>query len=346
MRNASSVCVAAWALLGLSVVSGCYRYHTASDITDASVAPERDARVPSVPAGCSIHAFKAGQKFDPIDMVWVVDSSRSMLDEQARIRQTINDFVSDVEARHFDVRLVMVTASDIVPAPLGGDSARYRFVQRSVGSHEPLEALLDELPRYRDFLRPKAALHFVVVTDDDSRLDADDFLAQMTAQLGRSFAVHAVASPDVDGAPCLDEGAIPECASATNVRRSACGAAAIGREYYALAQRLGGQEISICVDDWGKVFGPLLDAVGRTEVPCLVDLAEPVLADMEVTLSRPMIGKLRLSEVGSSAECGQERAYYLLGQANTTRLVLCPLACGSTTAEQVELRIAIGCSSQ
>jgi hypothetical protein len=375
MRAASHICAT---MLAALAASGCYRFHTASDsgqggggesgarrggsggssaFGGAGANAGRGARAgtggtggtggvhapdASVPETCSVHAFKAGQKFDPVDMVWVVDSSRSMADEQTRIQQTINDFVSAVEARHFDVRLVMVTASNIVPAPLGTDAARYRFVQRSVGSHDALAALLDELPSYRDFLRPSAALHFVVVTDDDSNLAADQFLERMDAELGRPFVVHAVASPDVDGAPCRDANATGACTG--DGRQASCGAAAIGREYYALAERLGGQEISICVDDWRKVFGPLLEAVGRTEVPCIVDLTEPVLPDTQVTLLRPGAANVRLNEVARAAQCGQERAYYILEQALATRLVLCPVACGSTTVEDVELRITIGCS--
>jgi hypothetical protein len=364
MRAASYICAT---ILAALAAGGCYRYHTASESehggsggngahagagahggtggtggksgTGGVHAPDASMTEP-----CSVHAFKAGQKFDPVDMVWVVDSSRSMADEQARIRQTINDFVDAVEARHFDVRLVMVTSSNIVPAPLGTDATRYRFVQRNVGSHEPLAALLAELPRYRDFLRPSAALHFVVVTDDDSSLSADQFLEQMNAQLGRPFVVHAVASPDVDGAPCRNQNAAAACTGASARQQASCGAAAIGREYYALAERLGGQEISICVDDWRMVFGPLLEAVGRTEVPCIVDLTEPVLPDTQVTLLRPNTASVRLNEVAGAALCGQESAYYVVQQALDTRLVLCPVACGSTTVEDVELRITIGCS--
>ena len=323
------------AVMVMIAPSGCYLSHDPqSDQLNDVIAPG---------GTCSVHAFKAGRKFDPVDMVWVVDSSRSMVDQQERIHQTINDFVSAVEARKFDVRLVMVTATNIVPAPLGTDAERYRFVQRSVGSREPLMALLDTLPSYRAFLRPTAALHFVVVTDDDSSLSADDFLAAMHAQLQRPFVVHAVASPDVDGQPCRDQGAPADCATATGIRRSSCGASAIGREYYALAQQLGGQEISICIDDWSTVLAPLLEAVGRMQIPCIVDLSEPVLPNTQVTLGRSGAGNVSLNEVASADGCGQERAYYLMPQALQTRLVLCPVACGGTMLDDVEFRVAIGC---
>ena len=206
MRVASLFAVAA-----MLSSSGCYLFHVGPDgaaspskshAPDASDAPDALDPPDAATDSCEVHTYQVGEKFEPIDMVWVVDSSRSMADEQARIRATINQFVSDIAARSFDVRLVMITAQNIVPAPLGSDANRYLFVQDAVGSHAPLQALLDTLPRYQGFLRPAAALHFVVVTDDDSTLSADDFLREMRARLARSFIVHAVASPNVDGALC------------------------------------------------------------------------------------------------------------------------------------------------
>jgi hypothetical protein len=324
------------AICGLSVfaLAGCYLFHTPpEESTNAIADPKRSD------GSCVVHSFTSHPKFDPIDMVWVVDSSRSMADEQDRIRQTINEFVSDIEQRNFDVHLVMITEQNLVPAPLGEDASRYLFVGRAVGSKEPLEALLDQLPRYQAFLRPEAALHFVVVTDDDSSLAADEFLNTMMAQLGRSFVLHAVASPDVDGSPCLDERASDACASLEGRLRATCGAAAIGEQYYTLADELGGEEISICVDDWGKVFGPLLEAVGRTEIPCTVPLGNVSAADVSVSLQLPGEMLPQLHDVGSARACSDSSGYYFLdGQ-----VTLCPAACEATALEDIELRVSVDC---
>jgi hypothetical protein len=266
-----------------------------------------------------------------------------MADEQARIRATINQFVSDIAARSFDVRLVMITAQNIVPAPLGNDASRYLFVQDAVGSHAPLQALLDTLPRYQDFLRPAAALHFVVVTDDDSSLSADAFLRDMRGRLDRPFIVHAVASPNVDGAPCRNTSAT--CADAAGRGSALCGAAAIGTQYYALAEELGGEEISICVDDWSQVFGPLLEAVGPTAIPCIIDLPAGAPLDAQVTLRQPGGPLLQLDQVVSEDACGRRRAFYFAPHAVQPQLTLCAAACGSTTGMGVELRVATGCSA-
>jgi hypothetical protein len=338
MRVASLIAVAA-----ILSSSGCYLFHVGPDgAASPSKSPTFDAP-DAAPERCEVHTYQVGEKFEPIDMVWVVDSSRSMTDEQARIRSTINQFVSDIAARSFDVRLVMITAQNIVPPPLGSDASRYLFVEYAVGSHAPLQALLDTLPRYQDFLRPAAALHFVVVTDDDSSLSAEAFLREMRAHLARSFIVHAVASPNVDGAPCRNTTAT--CTAAAGPKSALCGAAAIGTQYYALAEELGGEEISICVDDWSQVFGPLLDAVGPTAIPCIIDLPDGAPLDVQVTLRQPGVPLLQLDQVVSEDACGRRRAFYFVEHAVQPQLTLCPAACGSTTGVGVEMRVATGCSA-
>jgi hypothetical protein len=282
--------------------------------------------------------------FSPVDMVWVVDSSRSMADERQRIEQTMNQFVSDAESRHFDVRLIMVTLMNIVPAPLGTDSDRYRFVERNIASHEPLQALIGEFPRYADFLRPDAALHFVIVTDDDSAMTAREFRRQMDRLVGRPYVVHAVASPDVDGQPCRTENASQQCRNAGPRAGSVCGASAIGREYWKLADELHGVEISVCTQDWSEVFGPLLEAVTPTDIPCSIDLEQDIA--LEATQVALRIGKTKqpLTLVAGVTGCDtRSAAYYYFERAEGPQLRLCPGVCTATRAHGIELEIATHC---
>jgi hypothetical protein len=351
-----------WAVSSL-LLSGCYLFHRAPNddsfsatdrISDAGAAdasaPDAsepaDANVPdaSPNSRCSIRTLRKGETTSPVDMVWVVDSSRSMADESARIEAIMNQFVSDAEARHFDVRLTMVTSSNIVPPPLGNDDQRYRFVQRQVGSHEPLQALVDEFRRYRDFLRPEAALHFVVVTDDDSAMSAGEFRRQMDRLLRRPYVVHAVASPDVNGQPCRSENATEQCANAGRRAGSMCGASAIGREYYELASELGGEEISICMEDWGKVFGPLLEAVTPTTIPCSIDLDSSFQLDETQVALRTGDSAQVLALVAGPMACSTRTQAYYYGEGEAgPQVTLCPQTCAATLIDGVELDIATNC---
>lgn len=320
-----------------AAAGGCYSFHTREE----AAAHANSVRPNST---CAVRNFQAVEQLEPVDMVWVVDNSSSMEDEQARIRQTINQFVADVAARQFDVRLVMITREDLVPPPLGQDGERYLFVPRRVASNEPLIALIDELPRYRDFLRRDAGLHFVVVTDDDSSVSAEQFSKEINVALERPFVLHSVASPDVDGAPCRNSDVSCEGADPRQSARR-CGAASIGREYAKLAQRSGGEEISICVSDWSLVFGPLLSAVGRREIPCQIEIPARERQETEVTLRPRGVSALGLLRVESERQCGQLAAFYFVTRAATevAQLVLCPAACTLTRTPEVELRIVPGC---
>lgn len=342
--------------LSCLLLGGCYLFHRSPsddalpvDAPDASLEAGIDAAgEDTVDAGleCDVQSLAAGEMFLPVDMVWVVDSSSSMANELERIEKTMNQFVADAEARHFDVRLTMVTQMNVVPPPLGLDDMRYRFVQRSVGSREPLEALLDEFPRYGDFLRPEAALHFVVVSDDDSAITASEFKRQMDRRLRREYTVHAVASPDVGGQPCRTQNASEQCLSARTRRAGAeCGASAIGREYYELAEQSGGEEISICLDDWGEVFGPLLDAVTPVAIPCEIDL--PLDAALDDTTVELRVGQSveQLPLVAGPAACERSpTAFYYADLMSGPQLTLCPAACEATRGEGARLDIKSRCT--
>jgi hypothetical protein len=342
-----------WALSSL-VLSGCYLFHRAPT-EDASPAsdPPSEAGLPVRDAGsadpervlrptrCTLRTLRAGEMFSPVDMVWVVDSSRSMADERQRIEQIMNQFVSDAESRQFDVHLIMVTRTNIVPPPLGTDSARYRFVERNVASHEPLQALIEEFPRYGDFLRSDAALHFVIVTDDDSAMSAGEFRRQMDRRVGRPYVVHAVASPDVDGQPCRTT---QQCRDTGRRAGAVCGASAIGREYWELASELGGEEISVCTQDWSKVFGPLLEAVTPTAIPCSIDLPPDVALEATQVALRVEETKQPLTLVAGITGCATHpAAYYYVDREAGPELTLCPAACTATDAPGVELEIATHC---
>lgn len=340
-------------------LGGCWRSHTGEpprEATGGQPADGRDASGgmladplpdPPLPDPCIEFLHTPRPVAAAVDVVWVVDSSRSMMDERARITDTINRFVEDIQSQVSDVHVVMITDVNIVPAPLGTDPDRYRFVPRYVDSQEPLQALLEHLPEYRDFLRPNAQSHLIVVSDDDSALSAAEFLPEMDRELG-PFTFHAVASPDIDGQACRDAVPNEQCLSFGDMYPALCGGAAPGIQYYELAAVTGGERISICDDDWAMVFGLLSNAVLEpAPVPCTLPLAvrsdgeapssvEVRLLPEEVPLDRPV-------EFASADACAEGVAGFYQIDGPLPQVGLCPVSCEHVREASAEVLIRLDC---
>ena len=225
--------------------------------------------------GCVGDPYEATESFAPVDIVWVVDTSGSMSNEAERVQENMQSFATAIGGVGIDWRVVVISTRDYVsvPEPLASDS-RYLLIDRAVSSSEPLRALLDEFPRYGDFLRRSAVIHFVAVTDDNSDLAWESFRDQMRRNLMRNFIFHTISSEAgprsimyPDGAPCqTGSGFPPE------------GAAEPGIEYWALAMATGGRTLSICTPagEWASLFDALTAAIAvPVAIPCEYSIPTP-----------------------------------------------------------------------
>lgn len=294
---------------------------------------------PPVDAGldeCASLELEAETTLRPVDIVWVVDSSGSMDNEAARVQENMNRFAADILAGGIDPHVVVITDSDFVtvPPPLGSDPAHYRFIERSVGSHAPLQAILDEWDSFADFLREDAVVHFVAVTDDESSVSAASFDAEVSARLGRAYTFHAIASEDIGGRECD-------------------GAADVGRHYYDLAATTDGLTVSICTEDWAAVFTELAEHVNATApLPCEFTIPMPPEGEsldyMRVNVEfTPAGGSPALVPyVGAESSCTGTGGWFYDEPAAPSVIHLCPSSC-TVVGEDTEGRvtIALGCET-
>lgn len=297
-----------------------------------------DTPFPSMPPpDCAVVAARAQTRLAPADVVWVVDSSGSMENEAERVQANLNTFSAALDASGIDARMVMITDPDYVsvPPPLGDDPARYMFIDEGIGSHEALEALLEQLFLYRPFLRDDAVTHFIVVTDDESDLDATEFHSRMEGLLGRGFTFHSIASENDGGDACP-------------------GAAAIGREYDQLSGMTGGLFLSVCTEDWAMVFDSLREAItASSPLPCRYDLPEPpsgmIFDAMRVNvLYTPAGGTAEtLPNVRTSDACGAgSTGWYYDDPTSPSEVILCPATCDRVNlAPDADLGITLGCTT-
>ncbi len=291
-----------------------------------------------------------------VDFIWVVDTSGSMLDEQPRVVSNLEAFGVQLAGSGLDYRVVGISASDFV---LAGStlarSGRYRFVAGDVGSAGALQQLQKLHDRYSAFLREDAALHIIVVTDDESDYPGDTpderaegFAEDTRKLLGRGFVLHAVVSEDTGGhTPCVPTD--PEACPSGLMLPGLCGGAAPGLTYAILAGDTGGIQVSICRLDWGPPFASLLETLARTSVhPCRYAVparpdTQPFDRDMVNVQLVPEDGEPEIfGRVDEAQSCEGHRAWYYDVREQPSEISLCPEACDLVEAGG-ELQILFGC---
>lgn len=160
-------------------------------------------------SACATSVQQATTTQLPVDIIWMVDNSSSMLPAIAEVTAGLNDFAALIAGKNLDYRVIMLSLRSktspvmvggsnrypvCIPPPLAGDADcgdGVRFFQSSVDirSTQPLEQFLGTLAQtdgyqkgqekggdpWADKLRPEATKTIVVVTDDNARLSATEF---------------------------------------------------------------------------------------------------------------------------------------------------------------------------
>jgi len=284
-----------------------------------------------------------------VDIIFLIDTSGSMLHATMQVQANIAKFVQDFEGSAADTRVVMITGTDPAAGnPLAMETDKYRFISSEVDSGALFAVALARFPEYQDFLRPGSAVQFVMITDDQDRVPPPTFAQQMKELLsGREFIQHAVASPAENGLPCISKAQLwnPLCVAPIP---AICGAAAIGEAYYTLADDTGGEKLSICEDDWSGVFLKLKEAViAAVPLPCNYPLAAASTDTFDTEevaiVYTPASGKdQEFPRASDEAQCGDKVGWHYDDPAKPTTVVLCPKACEAVAAGG-SVDIAFGC---
>ncbi|MCA9612068.1 MAG: VWA domain-containing protein [Sandaracinus sp.] len=323
--------------------------------TDGAVPPRPDTGpLPDTgPIGtCDAINVSAEEVLAPVDIVWIVDDSGSMSEEASLVQEQMNSFVTTISASGIDVHVVLITAPGFinVPDPLGSNPDQFLRVEESVFSDEALEKLISTYPRWSDFLRRESSLHLIAVTDDESKITGAEFVGDMQAAAGRTFRLHAIASPPgsthtIGGIGFTMDG----CAGPHGE------AAANGERYWQASLATGGRQLNICSSDWSSLFRELATAVSiPTVLPCVYDIPEPPmgetfapnLVNMEFTPGDGTPPRI-VPNVGSYDRCGDPGGWYYEGDpADPDRIVVCPATCAQfEAAPAANVEIALGCAT-
>jgi hypothetical protein len=336
-----------------------------------TAAPAADSG--SAPAdGCVGTKATAPPASNPrVDIIWVVDASGSMLDEQMKIGANLLEFADEITMAQLDVHIVMLTTSAAIPVicpdtpadPLSGSplatDPRYKFIDSVVDSHNALDIAQGSFAMYSSFLRPDAATHFVIVSDDESTYHdqptpdgrASSFQMDMQAALGKPFFLHAIASEGPTA--CRDPNCMPDTSTGICAFvMLGCGAAAPGSTYYMLANATHGLTASICESDWGSIFKPLSAAVIQSApLPCSYQIPPPPSGEtldaskVNVRYMAPTVtSDTLLPRAANGGACGDQLGWYYDDASAPKQINLCPHSC-QTGAAGGTLSISFGCTT-
>ena len=273
----------------------------------------------------------------PVDIIWVFDSSGSMIDENSRLQENIQIFWDAIVEADVDSRVIFIAERGYVPGPPPAFGGRFLTIDDEVGSWDPLLKILENYPMYRRFMRPDSIVHIVAVTDDDSRaIEWESFDAEFRSLLGRDYTAHAVASEQV---MLTVTNPLGVCFTDDNA------AWRPGFEYMGLTAATGGLFLSVCEEDWSRVIEPLSERVAvRIPLPCAYSLPQPPprgipYDPITFTVSVNFADGTRrvLPQVGSSAECGEGWSFVPVAD----RIELCPSTCAETDAADGRVTIDI-----
>jgi len=283
----------------------------------------------------------------PADIIFVVDNSGSMQFEAGEIQDRMNDFSNQIIGSGIDVHVVLISSYPgngwgiCIEPPLGGGGCpgddnnppTYTHVDEEVGSHDAWQRLLATHGDWSGAIRDEAVKHIVVITDDTSNMDWDEFDADFLA-LDPSYAGYIHHSV-VCHSNC------PE-------------AAGIGTDYITLSDNTGGVAADLCDQDFQTVFDVLAtEVVGGSALSCEFEIPAPPDGmefdpdAVNLEFDDGMGGILPIGRVDSPADCASVvNGWYYDDPVAPTMIVMCPQTCDEIQlSEMGSINIAFGCAT-
>ena len=231
-----------------------------------------------------------------VDVLFVVDDSCSMADEQHQLGQNFSSFISTANVRQVDFQ-IGVTTTDVSFGPQGDlvgpiitrstPNFERAFQQQAVrgvggsGFEQGLEAMNRALEKAAagtapnaGLLRRGAAFVLIIISDEDDQSPAADvfYFNRLRQFAGNGFSV-AVVSGQTNG-----------CAS--NL-----GSATPGAKYESFVALTGGISESICSNNWAQTLGNIGAAVfglkDRFQLSSRADQSQPIVVTVDGVAAAP-----------------------------------------------------------
>jgi len=240
-----------------------------------------------------------------VDVLWIIDDTGSMAQEQARLLGAFEAFVDELESFGLDYQIGVVSTdmqadeagvlrgnpwivTRLTPEPVDAFVASADVGTSGVGPEAGLAAMVTALKEplrsneNRGFRREDASLHVVLLSDADDQ--SEQWLGSDPASAALSLLVDEADRTGLSARFSAIVGDVPlGCFGAE-------GAALPGTRYAEVAQASDGVQASICSDD----FGPLLGQLGGIAVDYPASF--PLLAAPDPETLRVSVNGQRLDE--------------------------------------------------
>jgi hypothetical protein len=297
---------------------------------------------------CAAHVEEAESMLEPADVIIIVDNSGSMSQEAAEVREHLNGFSQQIIASGVDVRVVLISSYPgnghgiCIDPPLGSGGCPamdnnpplFTHLDVRVGSRNGLTLLMDNHASWAPVIRPEASLHIMMVSDDDSNIDAQTFDDAFKA-LDPSYADYKL-----HGIVCLQN--CPE-------------AARIGEVYIELGAMTDGVLGDLCDQDFQPIFDLLAtEVIAGSQLGCEWEIPAPPEGEeldpdkVNVEFDDGSGGDpISIGRVDSPADCPNVvDGWYYDDPANPTMIIACPQTCDKLQgAMSAKINISMGCAT-
>lgn len=308
---------------------------------------------------CAAVSETAQNQYAPVDIVFAIDTSGSMSDEKNFVQQNMNIFSQQIFLANIDHHAVMIADASpdgpCIGVPLGSGQCpadsklpEYLHVVQGVGSTNALQIILDTHAQWSASIRPDSVKHLVVISDDESDMDAATFDAAFKA-LDPSYAdyyFHAIVAFEApDEFECF--GGADCCLSFIPLSEE------IGQVYLNLVSLTGGVAGDLCDQQFGPVFTQIAQSV-QTTVPlaCEWEIPPPPVGESfdptKVNVELDLDGVPEsVYYVENEAACNGGDGWYYFPDAVTPQTIrICPATCTRVqAATEASVDILFGCDT-
>lgn len=333
---------------------------------------------------CESISAEAKESYAPVDIVFAVDTSGSMVEEAAQVQMNINNFSQQIIDSGIDAHVVMLAGNPFlilpgicVPAPLGSgmcpaDTNLPGYFHHAIPtppgpieSVDGLRKLVELFPIYEPHLRADVRKYIVIVTDDDSRNhpdssgDAGIYDNNPNGFIDDYTAIDPMMS-DAMGNPTWRMSGLYAYSMCAN-------SAQVGTVWEQVIDATGGVSGDICNCNPGNpacagtfqaVFDQLAEQIidGSDPIPCQWLIPDPPMGEtldpdlVNVEFFDIDVGMAEpIYHVDSAAACDPVvGGWYYDDNDAPANIILCPVSCDqvSGAAEGSEINLLFGCATE